>query len=66
MRSWIGVAIIASNLGDSYLGNIKQNTFTLSENNAMDDADSVTEVVKDVFSFFEDGMTVHSRWSPSM
>jgi hypothetical protein len=58
MWLWVGVAILGGNLGDSYLSNLQSNTLTLAESNAIDDARSVITVVQDVFSFFEDGMTV--------
>ena len=56
--TWIGIAIVVSNFGETWLSNEQQNVLTLSESNAIDDVDSVTRVIQDVFAFFEDGMTV--------
>ena len=58
MWLWLGVAILCDNIGQTQLDNLKTNTLSLQESNAIDDADSVITVVQDVFSFFEDGMTV--------
>jgi hypothetical protein len=58
MWLWVGVAILCDNVGQTLLQNLQANTLSLEESNAIDDADSVITVVQDVFSFFEDGMTV--------
>jgi hypothetical protein len=58
MWLWLGVAILCDNIGQTQLENLQTNTLSLQESNAIDDADSVITVVQDVFSFFEDGMTV--------
>ena len=55
---WIGIGVLVQNVGDATLGNMYKQAFTLEESNVVDDVRSVTEVIRDIFSFFEDGMTV--------
>ena len=58
VMTWIGLAILVQNLGQSWLQDIQQHTLSLAESNAVSDVSSITTVIKDVCSFFEDGMTV--------
>lgn len=56
--TWLGIAILVQTVGSIQMGNLQKRTLSLAESNAVDDVDSVTSVIADIFMFFEDGMTV--------
>jgi hypothetical protein len=55
---FLGIAILVQTIGSIQMGNLQKQTLSLAESNAVDDVNSITSVIADIFMFFEDGMTV--------